>query len=73
MQLGTWPATGQEMEWEESWNTMESFGVTVVPSDHTPNSTPSTPSGQPDTDLFQDMHPVFKKTRKVSAPGLLPC
>lgn len=50
----TSPATGQEMEeWEETWNTMEPFTVTVVPSD------------QSDHDLFQDMQPVLKKTKKV--------
>ena len=48
--MGTSPATGQEMEWEESWNAMEPFGVTVVPTD---------------SDLFQDMQPVLTKTRKV--------
>ena len=48
--MGTSPATGQEMEWEESWNTMEPFSVTVVPTDG---------------DLFQDMQPVLTKTKKV--------
>ena len=38
------------MEWEESWNAMEPFSVTVVPSD---------------PDLFQDMQPVVTKTRTV--------
>ena len=49
------------MEWEESWNTMEPFSVTVVPSN------PS--SEQPDQDLFQDMQPVLKKTKKVTFIG----
>ena len=48
--MGTSPATGQEMEWEESWSTMEPFSVTVVPTER---------------DLFQDMQPVLTKTRKV--------
>lgn len=48
--MGTSPATGQEMEWEESWNNMEPFSVTVVPTER---------------DLFQDMQPVLTKTRKV--------
>ncbi|CAI8024008.1 hypothetical protein GBAR_LOCUS13988 [Geodia barretti] len=52
--VGTSPATGQEMEWEESWNTMEPFSVTVVPTD---------------SDLFQDMQPVLTKTRKVYVGG----
>ncbi|CAI8024007.1 hypothetical protein GBAR_LOCUS13988 [Geodia barretti] len=42
------------MEWEESWNTMEPFSVTVVPTD---------------SDLFQDMQPVLTKTRKVYVGG----
>ena len=45
------------MEWEESWNTMEQFSVTVIPSDQLAASDQS--------DLFQDMQPVLKKTRKV--------
>lgn len=61
LQVGTSPATGQEMEWEETWNTMEPFSVTVVPSD---------PSDQSDRDLFQDMQPVLKKMKKVATPCL---
>lgn len=52
--VGTSPATGQEMEWEESWNTMETFSVKVEQSDN---------------DLFQDMQPVLTKTRKMYVRG----
>ena len=63
LQVGTWPSTGQEMdgEWDESWNKIEPFSVTVVPSDPQPGTEP----GRSDTDLFQDMQPVIKKARKV--------
>lgn len=63
LQVGTWPSTGQEMdgEWDESWNKMEPFSVTVVPSDPQSGIEP----GRSDTDLFQDMQPVIKKARKV--------
>lgn len=48
-------------EWDESWNKMEPFSVTVVPSDPQSGIEP----GRSDTDLFQDMQPVIKKARKV--------
>lgn len=61
--MSTSPATGQEMEWEESWNTMEPFSVTVVPSDHAADQSDH-------QDLFQDMQPVLKKTKKVTTDVL---
>lgn len=48
-------------EWDESWNKMEPFSVTVVPSDPQSGLEPE----QSNTDLFQDMQPVIKKARKV--------
>ena len=70
---GQW---GGEGEWE-SWDSVETFSVKVVPSNSSavvsqsvdnnqglPSPT-SDPTEEVDDDLFHDMQPVFRKAKKV--------